>query len=88
MGASATPTVRPEAIAARKTEEAAAALEASAKQKVIDTETDAARLASGQRKLTQKRVYDLGRVRNRSVDYEKPTLGTSMTGARKTLLGQ
>lgn len=50
-------------------------------------EEDRARLASGNQSLLNRRVYDLGRVRNRSKDYVAPGAKNDMLGARKTLLG-
>lgn len=66
----------------------AATLEGQAIAKQKNTERDQALMAGGMRKLMEKRVFDLARVRNRSSEYKKPELGGDMMGVRKRLLGQ
>lgn len=58
------------------------------KRRRADVEKDQALLAGKNQDLLNKRVFDMARVRNRSKDYQAPTLGGDMTGSRKRLLGQ
>lgn len=64
------------------------AAKAAEKERLLNVDKDAALLTGKNQDLLNKRVYDMGRVRKRTTDYQAPVLGGDMTGSRKRLLGQ